>query len=394
MLDADLIHFIHNIIVIIKVAVPVILVILGMLDFAKGVTSGKEDEIKKGQGIFVKRLIAGACVFFVVTIVQLVMSVVSSDDNSFWNCANQILNGVGGTTYIPNRPIKGNTNDGKNVNMNATSSSGKNQNNSNINKSIYSGICPKSLRELDDYDDNCNYIGGKRDSNISSTNTNNSNNSSNTDINANSNAITNSNVTSNVIKSEKVDVKKNNGVTYFNGILIVNKSYSLPSSYAPDSALGKYNCKECLTTETLSAFNEMKNAAARENLKLNIVSGYRSYKNQEDLYNNYVKRDGKAGADRYSARSGHSEHQTGFAFDVNNASDSFTNTKEGKWINNNCYKYGFIVRYPNGKEKYTGFKYESWHLRYVGKELAETLYNNGSWVSLEEYFDITSEYRK
>ena len=133
MLDADLIRFIHNIIVIIKIAVPIILVILGMLDFAKGVTSGKEDEIKKGQGIFIKRLIAGACVFFVVTIVQLVMSFVSSDDNSFWNCANQILNGTGGTTYVPSGVSGNNSNDTDKQNQ--TNTQNNTQNNSQNNAS-------------------------------------------------------------------------------------------------------------------------------------------------------------------------------------------------------------------------------------------------------------------
>ncbi len=133
MLDADLIRFIHNIIVIIKIAVPVILVILGMLDFAKGVTSGKEDEIKKGQGIFIKRLIAGACVFFVVTIVQLVMSFVSSDDNSFWNCANQILNGTGGTTYVPSG-VTGNNSNYTNKQNNQVNTQNNAQNNSQNNE--------------------------------------------------------------------------------------------------------------------------------------------------------------------------------------------------------------------------------------------------------------------
>ena len=67
-------------------------------------------------------------------------------------------------------------------------------------------------------------------------------------------------------------------------------------------------------------------------------------------------------------------------------------TREGKWVNNNCYKYGFCIRFPKGKDAYTGYQYESWHLRYVGKDLAEKLYNNGNWISLEEYFGITSEY--
>ena len=92
-LDEDLISFIHNVIVLLKIAVPVLLIILGMLDFAKSAVASKEDEIKKGTQVFIKRVIAGACVFLVVTIVQLVMGLVSKDDASFWNCANQILNG-------------------------------------------------------------------------------------------------------------------------------------------------------------------------------------------------------------------------------------------------------------------------------------------------------------
>lgn len=172
-----------------------------------------------------------------------------------------------------------------------------------------------------------------------------------------------------------------NGVTYIDGILVANKTYSLPSTYGSS-----------LTKETMSAFNEMKNAASKDGLNIYISSGYRSYARQKTLYNNYVARDGKAAADTYSARPGHSEHQTGLAFDVNTISSAFHNTKEAKWLANNCYKYGFILRYPKGKEKETGYIYESWHFRYVGEELATKLYNNGDWITLESYFGITSEY--
>ena len=99
-----------------------------------------------------------------------------------------------------------------------------------------------------------------------------------------------------------------------------------------------------------------------------------------------------AAADTYSSRPGNSEHQTGLCFDLNSIEDSFQYTSEGKWVNDNCYKYGFCIRFPKGKDAYTGYQYESWHLRYVGTELAEKLYNNGDWISLEEYFGITSEY--
>ena len=171
------------------------------------------------------------------------------------------------------------------------------------------------------------------------------------------------------------------GVTYIDGVLIVNKTYSLPEGYGSG-----------LTTNTTNAFNSMQKDASKEGLNLYIPSGYRSYYTQKTLYNNYVARDGVANADTYSARAGHSEHQTGLAFDLNTIDESFANTKEGKWVSDNCYKYGLILRYPKGKENITGYMYESWHLRYVGVELATKLYNNGNWITLEEYYGIDSKY--
>ena len=172
-----------------------------------------------------------------------------------------------------------------------------------------------------------------------------------------------------------------NGVTYIDGVLVVNKTYSVPSSYGNG-----------LTKTTKNAFNEMKTAAAADGISLKIVSGFRSYKTQKNLYNNYVKRDGKTKADTYSARAGHSEHQTGLAMDINRAGSAFNGTPEAKWLSNNAYKFGFILRYPEGKTNETGYKFESWHYRYVGEELATKLYNDGDWITLEDYFGITSQY--
>ena len=172
------------------------------------------------------------------------------------------------------------------------------------------------------------------------------------------------------------------GVTYIDGYLIANKTYSLPSSYGKG-----------LTSETQSAFNKMSSAAKAEGLNIYIVSGFRSYDYQKGLYNRYVNRDGKAAADTYSARAGHSEHQSGLSMDLNSVSNSFAKTPEGKWLANNCYKYGFILRYPEGKINETGYIYEPWHFRYVGTELAEKLYNGGDWITMEAYFGITSEYK-
>lgn len=192
---------------------------------------------------------------------------------------------------------------------------------------------------------------------------------------------------------EENKIENINGVTYIDGILIVNKTYALPSDYRPSNAGDYQYCTTCLTPETSNAFNEMQADAQALGLNLYISSGFRSYSYQEGLYNDYAYRDGQAEADTYSARPGHSEHQTGLAFDLNTIDDSFAYTEEGKWVAENCHKYGLILRYPKGKETQTGYQYESWHLRYVGNELAQKLYNNGNWITLEENFNITSVYQ-
>ena len=108
-------------------------------------------------------------------------------------------------------------------------------------------------------------------------------------------------------------------------------------------------------------------------------------------YWGYVARDGSQwSADQYSARAGHSEHQSGLAFDVNFAGYAFNGTREAIWLEKNCHKYGFIIRYPSGKESITGYNYESWHCRYVGKELAKELTESGQ--TLEEFYGLTSKY--
>lgn len=184
------------------------------------------------------------------------------------------------------------------------------------------------------------------------------------------------------VSARGYSIKVVKGITYVNGILIANKTYALPSTYAPGG----------LDKTVQEAFNKMKEAAAKEGLNLWIASGYRSYDYQNNLYNNYVKRDGQEKADTYSARPGHSEHQTGLCFDLNQVNDTFANTPESAWVNEHAHEYGFIVRYPRGKESITGYKYEPWHLRYLGADLAASVYNSG--LCLEEYLGITSEYQK
>ncbi len=181
------------------------------------------------------------------------------------------------------------------------------------------------------------------------------------------------------------------GVSYVDGRVIVNKTYAVPSTYSPVDP-SSVDSERCVDKTTIKAFNEMKEDAKALGLNLYIISGYRSYSYQQTLFNRYSRADGVASAERYSARPGHSEHQTGYCFDLNSVSDSFANTAEGQWIAKNAYLYGFILRYPKEKESVTGYVYESWHLRYVGTELAKELYNDGDWITLEEYYGLSSKY--
>lgn len=175
-------------------------------------------------------------------------------------------------------------------------------------------------------------------------------------------------------------VSNNDGLTYIQGILIANKTYGLPEDYDPG-----------LDSETEAQFNVLAEAAANEGLEIWLASGYRSYDTQNRIYNNYVDSYGKASADTFSARAGYSEHQTGLAIDVNTIDDSFAGTPEAIWLENHAHEYGFIIRYPKGKESITGYKYEPWHIRYLGIDKATEVYNSG--LTLEEFLGIDSAYQ-
>ena len=195
--------------------------------------------------------------------------------------------------------------------------------------------------------------------------------------------------------SKGFQIQEINGATYIDGVLIANKTYALPQDFIPtnpDQPVNADRSSTCLDKTLMSAWNTMLKDATAKGLNIYIASGYRSYNYQVNVYYRYVKSDGASVADTYSSRPGNSEHQTGLCFDLNTIEDSFQYTNEGKWVNDNCYKYGFCIRFPKGKDSATGYQYESWHLRYVGVDLATKLYNNGDWLSLEEYFGITSQY--
>lgn len=179
--------------------------------------------------------------------------------------------------------------------------------------------------------------------------------------------------------------------------VVVNKQRALPADYIPDD-LVEPNVpfpfdekveKRLLRAEAASALEKLFAGAKAQGVELYAVSGYRSYRTQKSLFDTYVKTQGAEHAAAYSAVPGKSEHQTGLAMDVSGADaktrleESFADTPEGQWLAANCAQYGFIIRYPKGKEDVTGYAYEPWHLRYVGVDIAEEITSKG--ITLEDY---------
>ena len=185
-----------------------------------------------------------------------------------------------------------------------------------------------------------------------------------------------------------------------NTVSLVNKEFGLPDGYTPEDmvrpdvlfSFGDQDIeKSYLRKEAASALEEMFNAAKKDGVILYAVSGYRSYDRQSVLFNAEVDKVGEKKAEEAVAYPGNSEHQTGLAMDISAESadflltEDFEDTKEGKWLHEKAYLYGFILRYPKGKEDITKYKFEPWHYRYVGKKSAKDIFEN-NWT-LEEYFE-------
>lgn len=179
--------------------------------------------------------------------------------------------------------------------------------------------------------------------------------------------------------------------------VLVNKQNKLPDSYNPTDLVitdipfisGASNEKRKMRQEAAEAISQLFAGAKAQGISLLGVSAYRSHATQTTLFNSYVNKDGYEKARTYSALPGTSEHETGLSIDVTGgngkcaAEDCFGGTKEAIWLEQHAAKYGFIIRYPQGKESITGYQYEPWHLRYVGKEIAHEIMNKG--ITLEEY---------
>jgi D-alanyl-D-alanine carboxypeptidase len=180
-----------------------------------------------------------------------------------------------------------------------------------------------------------------------------------------------------------VDISKGN-------LVLVNKYYILDKNFVPDNLVNidpKYGHPYQLKSDVYEQYKKMCEDAILENLYLFATSPYRSYSTQASLYANYTNTRGKQAADTFSARAGHSEHQTGLAIDIvskNSNFNSFDETMEFSWMKENAHKYGFILRYPKGKEYLTGYMYEPWHYRYVGEEVATKIVELD--ITYEEYY--------
>lgn len=196
-----------------------------------------------------------------------------------------------------------------------------------------------------------------------------------------------SDVNANMDKTKYEDVREtdlNKGI-----LILVNKYYYLPDGYNPSDLVtltSKYNSgiNSKMRKEAALAFMEMSDAATLDNVIIKNASAFRSYEYQVNLYEKYVEKDGKKAADTYSARPGFSEHQTGLALDINQIDSGFEATDAFKWLAKNAYKYGFIIRFPKDKEDITGYSYESWHWRYVGKKAAKIIKDED--ITFEEYY--------
>ncbi|MDQ0220046.1 D-alanyl-D-alanine carboxypeptidase family protein [Peribacillus cavernae] len=187
-------------------------------------------------------------------------------------------------------------------------------------------------------------------------------------------------------------------VTHPNSIpALVNKDYALPENYKPKDLVypdvpflfDEKIEKRMMRKQAAYALEELFQAAEKDGVHLAGVSAYRSHTTQKDVFEKNVEKDGYEIAATYSAFPGTSEHETGLAVDISGISgkcatiDCFGDTKESAWLSNHAHEQGYIIRYPKGKQAITGYKYEPWHLRYVGKSVASEITNKG--ITLEEY---------
>lgn len=205
------------------------------------------------------------------------------------------------------------------------------------------------------------------------------------------------NLVGNLTNEENINPKKVINTVNEDYTILVNKTNVLRSNYTPKN-LVKLNIEflsdtsneaRCMEKKAADSLEDLVATAKKENIILIGSSAYRSYKSQLRILKEETDKKGVDYADKYVAKPGQSEHQSGLAIDVTNRVRCFDKTsKEAQWLANNAYKFGFILRYPDGKEDITGYNYEPWHIRYVGKDIAKEIYMKN--ITLEEYLSYKS----
>ncbi|MBM7556572.1 M15 family metallopeptidase [Halanaerobacter jeridensis] len=199
------------------------------------------------------------------------------------------------------------------------------------------------------------------------------------------------------LKTEVKEVFENTPQEIEKDLLLVNKNNSLADNYTPLNLIVPevpfifkgFHEKKLMAAKAATALEELFAAAKANNIELYAVSGYRSYQRQEVIFKSQVEKHGLLQANQISARPGESEHQTGLAMDVTSPQvkfklvQEFGVTKEGQWLKEHAAGFGFIIRYPEGKDAVTGYQYEPWHIRYVGQEIAQKIASQD--LTLEEY---------
>lgn len=174
------------------------------------------------------------------------------------------------------------------------------------------------------------------------------------------------------VEYKRPEIEYINGAAYVGGILLVNSDYPLPETYG--------------ATVNGEAYAALLRMIRDSGYPMTVELGFRSYERQEEIFTFWAAAYGEAIALTISTRQGESEHQSGLAFDMSDLGLDYAETDEGKWLAQNCHKYGFIIRYPENKEEYTGYSYDPQHIRYVGVETATDIYNSG--LCLEEYLGV------
>lgn len=198
-------------------------------------------------------------------------------------------------------------------------------------------------------------------------------------------------------KKQETQMETNARNTSSEYLILVNKTHDLKPDYEPSDlvdgkpAVSGGSGYQQMRKPAAAAFKKLAAAAKEEGYTIKITSGYRPYAYQKQIFERYVNKDGRYSAEQYSAEPGHSEHQTGLVADVSSPSvnynlvQAYGATQEGAWLAKHAHKYGFIIRFPKGKEDITGYKYEPWHIRYVGKDAAKEIYKQK--LTLEEYLE-------